>query len=405
MELILPNITLSDCVNRIKESPTLAITAKAAKLKSEGKDIIALAAGEPDFDTPDFIKEAAIKAIKEGLTKYTPVSGLPSLKKAVIQKFKRDNKLDYEINEVIVGVGGKQCIFNFFLALLNSGDEVIIPTPYWVSYTDIVELTGASPVLVHCGIEQSFKMTPKQLSESITKNTKIVVLNSPSNPTGSVYSENELRSLSDVLLKYPDIYIVTDDIYEHIRLDDHPFFNIVMVEPKLKNRCIIINGVSKAYSMTGWRIGFAAGPKKIISAMSILQSQSTSNPTSISQAAAEAALKGNQSCISPMVEAFKERHAFVVSAFNNIKGIDCIEAQGAFYSFPYAKKAIDNLYKIGKLKINNDIAFCEYLLESKGVAVVPGSAFGAEGYFRISFATSLNNLKNALLRIKQAIED
>ena len=400
----MPNTTLSDCVNRIKESPTLAITAKAAKLKSEGKDIIALAAGEPDFDTPDFIKEAAIKAIKDGLTKYTPVSGLPSLKEAVVKKFKRDNKLDYEINEVIVGVGAKQCIFNLFLALLNLGDEVIVPAPYWVSYTDIVELTGAFPILIKCGIDQSFKITPEQLEKSITKKTKIVILNSPSNPTGSVYSKSELKELANILIKYPDIYIVTDDIYEHIRLDEQPFHNIVMVEPKLKDRCIIINGVSKAYSMTGWRIGFAAGPEKIISAMGILQSQSTSNPTSISQAAAEAALLGDQSCITPMLNAFKERHTFVVNAFNNIEGLDCIKAQGAFYSFPYAKNAIESLYRKGKIKSNDDIAFSDYLLDTKGVAIVPGSAFGSEGYFRISFATSMDNLREALLRIKEAIE-
>jgi len=401
----LPNIKLSNCVNRIKESPTLAITAKAAKLKSAGKDIIGLAAGEPDFDTPDFIKETAIKAINDGLTKYTPVSGLTSLKAAVVEKFKRDNKLNYEINEIIIGVGGKQCIFNFFLALLNSGDEVIIPTPYWVSYTDIVELTGASPILINCGIDQSFKMSPQQLEESINKKTKIIVLNSPSNPTGSVYSKNELQELSKVLLKYPDIYILTDDIYEHLKLDNQPFHNIIMVEPKLKDRCIVINGVSKAYSMTGWRIGYAAGPKKIISAMGILQSQSTSNPTSISQAAAESALLGDQSCITPMLEAFKERHNFVVNAFNDIEGIKCINAQGAFYSFPYAKNAIEKLYKAGKIKKNDDIAFSEYLLETKGVAIVPGSAFGAEGYFRISFATSMENLKEALSRIKEAIEN
>lgn len=399
------NIKLSNCVVRIKESPTLAITAKAAKLKSEGKDIIGLAAGEPDFDTPDFIKKAAIEAINNGLTKYTPVPGLPSLKKAVIEKFKRDNNLIYKINEVIVGVGGKQCIFNLFLALLNPGDEVIIPTPYWVSYTDIVELTGASPVLVRCGIDQSFKMTPQQLDESISKKTKIIVLNSPSNPTGSVYSKSELQELSKILLKYPDIYILTDDIYEHIKLDNQPFNNIVMVEPKLKERCIIINGVSKAYSMTGWRIGFAAGPEKIISAMGNLQSQSTSNPTSISQAAAEAALLGDQSCIKPMLDAFKERHTFVVNTFNEIKGLKCIDAKGAFYSFPFAKDAIDTLYKNGKIKKNDDITFSEYLLDSKGVAVVPGSAFGAENYFRISFATSMDNLKEALSRIKEAIED
>ncbi len=399
------NIKLSDCVNRIKESPTLAITAKAAKLKSEGKDIIGLAAGEPDFDTPDFIKKAAIDAINDGLTKYTPVPGLPTLRKAVVEKFIRDNNLIYKINEVIVGVGGKQCIFNLFLALLNAGDEVIIPTPYWVSYTDIVELTGASPILVKCGIDQSFKMSPKQLEESISEKTKIVVFNSPSNPTGSVYSKNELQELSKILLKYPNIYILNDDIYEHIRLDDQPFNNIVMVEPKLKDRSIIINGVSKAYSMTGWRIGFAAGPEKIISAMSNLQSQSTSNPTSISQAAAQAALLGNQSCITPMLDAFKERHTFVVNAFNNIKGLKCIDAKGAFYLFPYAKEAIQTLYKNGKIKKNDDIAFSEYLLDSKGVAVVPGSAFGADNYFRISFATSMDNLKNALSRIKEAIED
>ncbi len=383
----MPNTTLSNCVNRIKESPTLAITAKAAKLKSEGKDIIALAAGEPDFDTPDFIKEAAIKAIKDGLTKYTPVSGIPSLKEAVVKKFKRDNKLDYEINEVIIGVGAKQCIFNLFLALLNLGDEVIVPAPYWVSYTDIVELTGAFPILIKCGIDQSFKITPEQLEKSITKKTKIVILNSPSNPTGSVYSKSELKELANILIKYPDIYIVTDDIYEHIRLDEQPFHNIVMVEPKLKDRCIIINGVSKAYSMTGWRIGFAAGPEKIISAMGILQSQSTSNPTSISQAAAEAALLGDQSCITPMLNAFKERHTFVVNAFNNIEGLDCIKAQGAFYLFPYAKNAIESLYRKGKIKSNDDIAFSDYLLDTKGVAIVPGSAFGSEGYFRISFST------------------
>jgi aspartate aminotransferase len=400
----LSKTTLSNCVKRIKESPTLAITAKAAKLKSEGKDIIGLAAGEPDFDTPDFIKKAAIKAINDGLTKYTPVSGLPSLKKAIVEKFKRDNNLDYQTNEVIAGVGGKQCIFNLFLALLNPNDEVIIPTPYWVSYTDIVELTGAIPLLIHCGIDQSFKMTPEQLEKKINKKTKLVILNSPSNPTGSTYSKNELKKLADVLIKYPDIYIMTDDIYEHIRLDEEPFNNIVMVEPKLKSRCIIINGVSKAYSMTGWRIGFAAGPKEIISGMTILQSQSTSNPTSISQAAAEAALIGDQSCITPMLNAFKERHTFVINAFNNIEGIRCIDAQGAFYSFPYAKIAIEKLYKLGKIKGNNDIAFSEYLLDNKGVAVVPGSAFGAENYFRISFATSMDNLKEALLRIKEAIE-
>ena len=396
---------LSVCVKRISESPTLAITAKAAKLKSEGKDVIGLAAGEPDFDTPDFIKKAAIDAIYKGLTKYTPVTGIPSLKKAVVDKLSKENNLDYQVDEIIVGTGGKQCIFNLCLAILDAGDEVIIPAPYWVSYTDIVELTGAKPIIIPCGIEQKFKITPDQLESSITDSTKLIFINSPSNPTGSVYTELELKNIAKVLLRYPKVFIATDDIYEKINLDDQPFHNILMVEPKLKKQSIIINGVSKAYSMTGWRIGYAAGPKEIIKAMGILQSQSTSNPTSISQAAAEAALNSDQSCIKPMIEAFKERHSFVVKAFNDIKGLDCIDAQGAFYSFPCAKDAIDMLYKNGKLKSNNDIAFCEYLLDTKGVAVVPGSAFGAEGYFRISFATSMDNLKEALKRIKQAIED
>lgn len=396
---------LSVCVKRISESPTLAITAKAAKLKSEGKDVIGLAAGEPDFDTPDFIKKAAIDAIYKGLTKYTPVTGIPSLKKAVVDKLSKENNLDYQVDEIIVGTGGKQCIFNLCLAILDAGDEVIIPAPYWVSYTDIVELTGAKPIIIPCGIEQKFKITPDQLESSITDSTKLIFINSPSNPTGSVYTGLELKNIAKVLLRYPKVFIATDDIYEKINLDDQPFHNILMVEPKLKKQSIIINGVSKAYSMTGWRIGYAAGPKEIIKAMGTLQSQSTSNPTSISQAAAEAALNSDQSCIKPMIEAFKERHSFVVKAFNDIKGLDCIDAQGAFYSFPCAKDAIDMLYKNGKLKSNNDIAFCEYLLDTKGVAVVPGSAFGAEGYFRISFATSMDNLKEALKRIKQAIED
>ena len=392
-------------MGRIQESPTLAITAKALKLKSEGKDIIGLAAGEPDFDTPDFIKDAAIQAIQSGFTKYTAATGTPSLKKAIVAKLARENRLSYEANEVIVGTGGKQCIFNLCLAILDHGDEVIIPAPYWVSYTDIAELTGAKSVVISCGIDQEFKILPSQLENAITENTKLVMLNSPSNPTGSVYSENELKELAKVLLKYPKVFIGTDDIYEKINLNDEPFFNIAMVEPKLKDRTIILSGVSKAYSMTGWRIGYAAGPSYIIKAMGILQSQSTSNPTSISQVAAEAALNSDQTCIVPMVNAFKERHRFVVDAFNEIEGIQCIDAKGAFYSFPFAKEAINRLFTQGKLKENNDISFSEYLLETKGVAIVPGTAFGAPNYFRISFATSLENLKQALKRIKEAIED
>ena len=395
---------LSSCVNRIEESPTLAITAKAIKLKAEGKDIIALAAGEPDFDTPDFIKDAAIKAIQDGFTKYTAVAGTASLRQAIISKFQADNGLDYGIDEVMVSVGGKQCIFNLCLAILEAGDEVVIPAPYWVSYTDIVQLTGAKPVIVSCDINQNFKITPTQLDQSITNATKLVFLNSPSNPTGAVYSKSELRSLADILLKHPHVYIGTDDIYEHINLGDNPFYNILMVEPKLKDRVIVLNGVSKAYSMTGWRIGYAAGPKAIISAMSKLQSQSTSNPTSISQVAAEAALRGNKDCIVPMVKAFKERHAYVLQALNDIDGLKCIPAEGAFYAFSDANDAIKNLYESYKISEKNDLAFAEFLLESQGVAVVPGSAFGLEGYFRISFATSMDNLVEAIKRIKIAIE-
>lgn len=397
-------IVLSSCVNRIEESPTLAITAKALKLKSEGKDIIGLAAGEPDFDTPDFIKKAAIEAINSGFTKYTAVSGMPSLKDAIVQKFKNENGLDYTTAEVIVGVGGKQCIFNLCLALLETGDEVIIPAPYWVSYTDITQLTGATPVVVQCGIEQSFKMTPEQLSSAITKNTKLIFLNSPSNPTGAVYTKDELIKLASILLEHPHVFIGTDDIYEHISLDDTPFYNILMVEPRLKDRVIVLNGVSKAYSMTGWRIGYAAGPKEIIVAMGKLQSQSTSNPTSISQVAAEAALRGDQDCIKPMVKAFKERHAFVLKALNDIHGVKCIPASGAFYAFADARKAIEALFSKNKINAANDLAFSEFILETTGVAVVPGSAFGSEGYFRISFATSMDNLVEALKRLKQAIE-
>jgi aspartate aminotransferase len=396
-------IKLSDCVGRIKESPTLAITAKAARYKSEGKDIIGLAAGEPDFDTPQHIKDAAKKAIDNGFTKYTPVAGIPSLKKAIIDKFKRDNSLDYAPNEVIVGVGGKQCIFNLCLAILNAGDEVIIPAPYWVSYADIALVSNAKPVIVECGIEQKFKMTALQLEKAITPKTKLLMLNSPSNPTGAVYSKEELETLAKILIKHPNILIGTDDMYEHVKLKDMPFYNILNVEPSLKDRCVVMNGVSKAYSMTGWRIGFAAGPSYIIKAMEILQSQSTSNTTSISQIAAEAALSGDQACMQPMIKAFRERHDFVVKSFNEIPGVSCIEAEGAFYAFPDAREAIENLYNKKILKEKNDLAFADYLLEKEGVAVVPGSAFGAEGYFRISFATSMKNLIEALTRIKRAL--
>jgi len=396
-------LELSQRVQAIKESPTLAVTARAARLKAEGRDIIGLGAGEPDFDTPQHIKDAAKQAIDNGFTKYTPVGGIPGLKKAIVAKFKRDNELDYGVNEVIVGVGGKQCIFNLALAVLNPGDEVVIPAPYWVSYADIALVAEAKPVIVECGIEQGFKILPAQLEAALTAKTKLFFINSPSNPTGSVYTLNELKALGEVLKKHPHVLIATDDMYEHVNLAGTPFSNILNATPELKSRTIVLNGVSKAYSMTGWRIGYAAGPANIIKAMEILQSQSTSNPTSISQVAAQTALDGDQGCITPMVEAFRERHAFVVRRFNEIAGLRCIEAGGAFYAFPDARAAIADLYQRGKIPAATDMALADYLLESVGVAVVPGSAFGAEGYFRISFATSMENLKEALARIEKAL--
>lgn len=394
---------LSQRVQSIKESPTLAVTARAAKLKAEGRDIIGLGAGEPDFDTPQHIKDAAKKAIDQGFTKYTPVAGIPGLKKAIVAKFKNENGFDYNDKEVIVGVGGKQCIFNLALAVLNPGDEVIVPAPYWVSYADIALVAGAKPIIIECGIEQGFKLTPAQLESAITPKTKLFMINSPSNPTGAVYTLQELAALGEVLKKHPHVLVATDDMYEHVNLTGDKFYNILNATPELKERCIVLNGVSKAYSMTGWRIGYAAGPAKIIKAMEILQSQSTSNPTSISQVAAQAALEGPQECITPMLDAFRERHEYVVNRFNQMKGLKCIKAGGAFYAFPDARTAIANLFAAGKIKQANDLALSEYLLEQEGVAVVPGSAFGAEGYFRISFATSMDNLRNALDRIEKAL--
>ena len=395
---------LSARVLAIKESPTLAITAKAAQYKAEGRPIIGLAAGEPDFDTPQHIKDAAKAAIDAGYTKYTPVSGIPALKKAIVNKFKTENGFDYHLNEVIVGVGGKQTIFNLCLAVLNKGDEVVIPAPYWVSYADIAMVAEAVPVIIECGIEQGFKLLPAQLAAAITPKTKIVMLNSPSNPTGAVYSLAELQALGEVLLKHPHVLVATDDMYEHVNLTGNKFYNILNATPALKSRCIVLNGVSKAYSMTGWRIGYAAGPAYIIKAMEILQSQSTSNATSISQHAAVAALNGSQDCIKPMVAAFKERHKYVVDRFNAMSGISCLMAGGAFYAFPDARAAIDNLHKAGKIHTATDMALAEYLLEKFDVAVVPGSAFGAQGYFRISFATSMENLRAALDRIEKALK-
>ncbi|KPC53281.1 pyridoxal phosphate-dependent aminotransferase [Amantichitinum ursilacus] len=394
---------LSNRVLAIKESPTLAITAKAGKLKAEGRDVIALAAGEPDFDTPDHIKAAAIEAINKGFTKYTPVSGTPGLKKAIIDKFKRDNGVDYAANQILVSVGGKQSFFNLCQAYINAGDEVIVPAPYWVSYPDIVLIAEGKPVIVQCGIEQGFKLTAAQLQAAITPRTRLVVLNSPSNPTGAVYTLEELKALGEVLKQHPDVLIASDDMYEHVMLGDTRFYNILNACPDLYEQTILLNGVSKAYSMTGWRIGYAAGPAKLIKAMENIQSQSTSNPTSISQVAAEAALVGSQDCIKPMLEAFNQRHEFVVNKFNRIRGLKCLVAGGAFYAFVDAREAIKLLAVEGKISEATDLALGAYLLDTQDVAVVPGSAFGAEGYFRISFATSMGNLEKALGRIEKAL--
>jgi aspartate aminotransferase len=389
---------LSQRVQRIKPSPTLAITARAKELKAAGKDIIGLGAGEPDFDTPDHIKKAAIDAINRGFTKYTAVDGTPELKQAIIGKFERENGFSYEPNQILVSCGGKHSFYNLVEALLCPGDEVVIPGPYWVSYPDMVLLANGEPVIVKSGLEKQFKISPQQLEASITPNTRMVVLNSPSNPTGAMYTEEELKALGEVIRQHPNLLVVTDDIYEHIVLADQPFVNILNACPDLEDRCVVLNGVSKAYSMTGWRIGYAAGPEWLIQAMKKIQSQSTSNPTSISQVAAQAALNGDQSCIADMVKAFKKRHDYVVKALNDINGISCLPSQGAFYSFPNCQEAIKAVDGV-----KNDVEFAEYLINEIGVALVPGSAFGAPGYMRLSFATSLENLKDALGRLKSLL--
>ncbi|QLE97276.1 pyridoxal phosphate-dependent aminotransferase [Neptunomonas phycophila] len=393
------DVLLSDRVNSIKPSPTLAVTNRAAELRAVGKDIIGLGAGEPDFDTPDHIKNAAIEALNNGFTKYTAVDGTPGLKKAIINKFQNENGLSYQANQILVSCGGKQSFFNLSLALLNEGDEVIIPAPYWVSYPDMVLVADGKPVIITTTQEQRFKITPEQLEEAITPRTRLVVLNSPSNPTGVAYSLSELKALGEVLAKYPDVLIATDDMYEHIRFNDEPFVNILNACPNLYDRTIVLNGVSKAFSMTGWRIGYAAGPAKLIGAMKKIQSQSTSNPTSISQVASQAALEGGNDCVKDMVIAFKERHNYVVAALNEIKGVECIPADGTFYAFPSFQHVIDN-----DDRFNNDIELAEFLLGEAGVALVPGSAFGAAGNMRLSFATSMDVLKDAIARIKKALE-
>ena len=384
---------LSQRVQNIKPSPTLAITAKAAELRAAGRDVIGLGAGEPDFDTPDHIKQAGIDAINNGQTRYTQVDGTPELKAAIVAKFERDNGLSYAADQILVSSGGKQSFYNLCQAYLNDGDEVIIPAPYWVSYPDMVILAGAVPVIVEAGIEQGFKVTPEQLRASLNDKTRMFILNSPSNPTGAIYTADDLKALADVLKDFPNVLIASDDMYEHIQLGDIPFTNILNVAPELTDRTIVMNGVSKAYSMTGWRIGYAGGPKDIITAMKKVQSQSTSNPCSISQAASVTALNGSQEFMIEMNQAFQARHRYVVDTLNAMPGVSAIESEGAFYSFANIEPAIE------AMGCKDDVEFCARILEEAEVAIVPGSAFGLNGYMRLSFATSMENLENALARI------
>ena len=390
---------LSESLSRIKPSPTMAVVKKATELKSAGKDIISLGAGEPDFDTPENIKQAAIEAIKDGKTKYTVVDGTIELKRAVIGKFKRENNLIYNEKQVTVGVGGKHVIFNAILATINPGDEVLIPAPYWVSYPDIVLLAGGTPVIVECEESADFKILPEQIEKNVTKNTKWIILNSPSNPTGSVYSEQELKDIGEVLKKFPNVHIMSDDIYEHVLYTKNKFFTIAQI-PELFSRTLTINGLSKSYAMTGWRVGYAGGPENIIQGIAKIQSQSTTNTSSISQAAAEEALNGTQDFIKIRSDAFKERRDFVVKKLNSIEGLSCKNPEGAFYVFPNCKDCIGKK-DINKKEIVNDADFVTSLLENTGVAVVQGSAFGKEGYFRISYATSMKNLSKALDKIEE----
>ena len=392
-------VELSHSIKRIKPSATMAVTQKARELKAAGKDIIGLGAGEPDFDTPENIKKAAIQAINGGDTKYTPVDGTPELKKAIKAKFKRENNLDYELDEISVGTGGKQIIFNAFAVSLNESDEVIIPAPYWVTYPDVVNYFNGKPIFVQCGEESGFKITPQQLENTINQSTKWFILNSPSNPTGSCYTKNELLELANVLKKYPHVNIMTDDLYEHLIYDDNEFHTFASIAPELKERILTLNGVSKAYAMTGWRIGYAGGNASLIKAMGKLQSQSTSNPTSISQAAAVEALNGDNSFIAERAKVFKGRRDFLIDEFTSMNGITCRVPEGAFYVFPSCKGLIGKVDESNN-KITNDEEFTTSLLEHAGVAVVQGSAFGLEGYFRISYATSDENLKNACVRMR-----
>lgn len=385
----------------VKPSPTLAVTAKAAELKAAGKPVIGLGAGEPDFDTPDHIKQAAVEAIARGETKYTPVPGTPALKDAIIAKFKRDNGLEYKRNEIVVGCGAKQVLFNAMLATVNPGDEVIIPAPYWVSYPDMVAVAEGKSVIVECPEEAGFKLRPEQLEAAITGKTKWLVLNSPSNPTGGAYTKADLRALADVLLKHPQVHIVADDIYEYLVYDGFSFATLATVEPKLKDRILTVNGVSKAYSMTGWRIGYGAGPASIIAAITDVQSHSTSNPCSISQAASVAALNGDHGFLEQWKQAFVSRRNMVVEKLNAIPGLSCQTPDGAFYVFPSCMELLGRQTPDGRL-LADSTELCAWLLEEALVAAVPGTAFGLDGYFRISYATSEAALTEACERIAKA---
>ncbi len=390
-------LSLSRRVQRVKPSPTLAVTARAARLKAEGKDVIGLGAGEPDFDTPAHIAQAGIDAIKSGFTRYTNVDGINELKDAIIAKFEVDNGIKYERSQVLVSSGAKQTIYNLCMAVLDPGDEAIIPAPYWVSYPDMVMLADGHPVMPFAGSAQGYKITPRQLSTAITPKTRLVLLNSPCNPTGAAYTRAELRALGEVLLEHPRIVIGTDDMYEKIYWAPEPFCSLLTAVPELYSRTVTINGVSKAYAMTGWRIGYCGGPKEIITAMGTIQGQSTSNPSSISQKAAAAALSADQSCVSKMNEAFKARHDFVVQGLNSLPGVSCLPGAGTFYAFADVSKAMT------ALGCRDDGEFAELLLNEGGVAVVPGGGFGAPGHIRISFATSMQNLEKAIERMGRVL--
>ena len=389
---------LSDRVQAIKPSPTIAVSTRAAELRAAGQDVIGLGAGEPDFDTPEHIKEAAKKALDDNFTRYTAVDGIAPLKEAIARKLKRDNELTYEPGQIVVSTGAKHSIYNLMQASLNPGDEVLIPAPYWVSYPDMAILAGATPVFVSAGIEAGFKITPEQLDAAITSKTRMLILNSPSNPTGVCYTRKEMLELGEVIKQHPQVLICSDDIYEHILWGPEPFCNIVTACPELYDQTVVINGLSKAYCMTGWRMGYAAGPANLSAAMRKIQSQSTSNPTSISQIGAQVALDGEHDFMKPMLKAFEERHDLVLNGLNKLTGVHCLEAQGAFYAFPDMREAIAGLNSV-----DNDIALAEHLLNEGGVAIVPGSAFGAPGYARLSFATSTENLKEALSRMARVL--